>query len=78
MHCVVTSPPYWGLRDYGVAGQIGLERTLGAHLDVMVDVFGDPRVFADGTCWINYGDCDETERAERGRGQGGGRRRQNI
>ena len=28
VHCVVTSPPYWGLRDYGVAGAIGLERTL--------------------------------------------------
>ena len=32
--CVVTSPPYWGLRDYGVAGQIGLEPTLGEHLEV--------------------------------------------
>ena len=32
--CVVTSPPYWGLRDYGVAGQIGLEPTLGEHLAV--------------------------------------------
>lgn len=37
--CVVTSPPYWGLRDYGVAGQICLEPTLGEHLDVMVRVF---------------------------------------
>lgn len=36
--CVVTSPPYWGLRDYGVVGQIGLEPTLGEHLDVMVRV----------------------------------------
>ena len=33
---VVTSPPYWGLRDYGVDGQIGLEPTLGEHLDAMV------------------------------------------
>ena len=38
--CVVTSPPYWGLRDYGVAGQIGMERSLGEHLAVMVEVFG--------------------------------------
>ncbi|MBY5692027.1 site-specific DNA-methyltransferase [Rhizobium leguminosarum] len=57
--CVVTSPPYWGLRDYGVAGQIGLEPTLGEHLKVMVAVFREvwrilkPR----GTLWLNYGDC---------------------
>jgi hypothetical protein len=43
--CCVTSPPYWGLRDYGVDGQIGLERTLGEHLEVMVDHLprGPPR-----------------------------------
>jgi len=57
--CVVTSPPYWGLRDYDVDGQIGLERTLGEHLDVMVDVFREVRrvLKAHGTCWLNYGDC---------------------
>jgi DNA modification methylase len=63
VHCVVTSPPYWGLRDYGVAGQIGLERTLGEHLDVMVNqVFAEVwRVLRkDGTCWVNYGDCYAT------------------
>lgn len=60
--CVPTSPPYWGLRDYGVEGQIGLERTLGEHLDVMVDVFrGVRRVLKPtGVCWINYGDCYAT------------------
>lgn len=36
VHCVVTSPPYWGLRDYGVAGQIGLEPTPQAFLERMV------------------------------------------
>lgn len=41
--CVVTSPPYWGLRDYGVEGQIGLEPTLREHLDVMVRVFDEVR-----------------------------------
>ena len=41
--CVVTSPPYWGLRDYGVEGQIGLEPTLAQHLDVMVAVFEEVR-----------------------------------
>lgn len=57
--CVVTSPPYWGLRDYGVAGQIGLEPTLGEHLDVMVRVFREVRrvLKQQGTLWLNYGDC---------------------
>lgn len=57
--CCVTSPPYWGLRDYGVAGQIGLEATLGEHLAVMVDVFeAVKRVLKpEGTLWLNYGDC---------------------
>uniref|UniRef100_UPI0031401105 DNA-methyltransferase n=1 Tax=Rhizobium sp. CFBP 13726 TaxID=2775296 RepID=UPI0031401105 len=57
--CVVTSPPYWGLRDYGVAGQIGLEPTLGQHLEVMVAVFREVwRVLKPrGTLWLNYGDC---------------------
>jgi DNA modification methylase len=60
--CVVTSPPYWGLRDYGVAGQIGLEPTLGEHLDVMVRVFREVwRVLKpSGSLWLNYGDCYAT------------------
>ena len=60
--CVVTSPPYWGLRDYGVDGQIGLEPTLGEHLSVMVEVFDEIRrvLKPTGTCWVNYGDCYAT------------------
>jgi DNA modification methylase len=60
--CVVTSPPYWGLRDYGVAGQIGLEPTLGEHLAVMVDVFNEVRrvMKPSATLWLNYGDCFAT------------------
>ena len=60
--CVVTSPPYWGLRDYGVDCQIGLERTLGEHLEVMVYVFNEVnRVMKPtATLWLNYGDCYAT------------------
>lgn len=60
--CVVTSPPYWGLRDYGVDGQMGLEPTLGEHLEVMVNVFAEiHRILKPtGTVWLNYGDCYAT------------------
>jgi DNA modification methylase len=56
--CVVTSPPYWGLRDYGVDGQIGMESTLGEHIQVMVEVFREVRriLKPHGTFWLNYGD----------------------
>lgn len=58
VNCVVTSPPYWGLRDYGIPGQIGLERTLQEYVSTMVDVFREVRrvLRADGTCWVNLGD----------------------
>src|SRR5215475_6919903 len=58
VQCVVTSPPYWGLRDYGVAGQIGLEPTPEAWLGTMVDVFREVRrvLRDDGTLWVNVGD----------------------
>lgn len=60
--CVVTSPPYWGLRDYGVEGQLGLERTLGEHVEVMTSVFRDVRrvLKPAGTLWLNYGDSYAT------------------
>ena len=58
VHCAVTSPPYWGLRDYGVAGAIGLEPTLQEHLETIVTVFREVRrvLRKDGTLWLNYGD----------------------
>jgi len=58
IHCCVTSPPYWGLRDYGVEGQIGLEASPAEFIAVMVDVFEEVRrvLRPDGTCWINMGD----------------------
>ena len=54
----VTSPPYYGLRDYGHDGQIGLEETPEAYISAMVDVFRCVRdVLADdGTLWLNIGD----------------------
>jgi DNA modification methylase len=58
VHCVVTSPPYWGLRNYGVDGQIGLEATPEIFVARMVDVFREVRrvLRKDGTCWVNLGD----------------------
>jgi DNA modification methylase len=55
----VTSPPYWGLRDYGVAGQLGLETTVAEYVSNMVGVFRLLRKLLadDGTLWLNLGDC---------------------
>jgi len=56
--CIVTSPPYWGKRDYGVAGQYGHETTPEAYVDTMREVFSEARrvLVNDGTCWLNLGD----------------------
>lgn len=58
VNCIVTSPPYFGLRDYGVAGQIGLEQTPQAYVEELVAVFRDARrvLRDDGTLWLNLGD----------------------
>ena len=58
VNCCVTSPPYWGLRDYGIAGQLGLERTPEEYVANMVAVFREVRrvLRDDGTCWLNLGD----------------------
>jgi DNA modification methylase len=58
VHCCVTSPPYWGLRDYGTDGQLGLEPTPDEYVSRMVDVFREVRrvLRSDGTCWLNIGD----------------------
>lgn len=58
INCCVTSPPYFGLRDYGHEGQIGLEETPEAFVQKMVDVFREvKRVLRDdGTLWLNLGD----------------------
>ena len=58
VQCCVTSPPYWGLRDYGVDGQIGQEDTPEIFVQVMVEIFREVRrvLKKDGTCWVNLGD----------------------
>jgi len=56
--CCVTSPPYWGLRDYGVEGQLGLEKTPEEYVAKMVEVFREVRrvLKPEGTLWLNLGD----------------------
>jgi DNA modification methylase len=73
VHCVVTSPPYWGLRDYGVGGQIGLEATPDAFVAEIVRVFREVRrvLRDDGTLWMNLGDSYAST-GEFGRNDGGG------
>lgn len=58
VQCCVTSPPYWGLRDYGVEGQLGLEATPAEFVSNMTRVFEEVRrvLRPDGTCWVNIGD----------------------
>lgn len=58
VHCVMTSPPYYGLRDYGVDGQIGLEENLDGYIGSIVDVADELRrvLRPDGSWWLNLGD----------------------
>ncbi len=68
VHTCVTSPPYYGLRDYGVKGQIGKEASLEEYTGRLVAVFREVRrvLRQDGTLWVNMGDCYATgTRAER-------------
>lgn len=72
----VTSPPYWGLRDYGVDGQIGLESTPEAYVAALVDVFREVRrvLRKDGTLWLNLGDSY----AHEGKGTNNGRDKSSL
>ena len=58
VQCCVTSPPYWGLRDYGMPGQLGLEATPELYVAKLVEVFRELRrvLRDDGTLWMNLGD----------------------
>jgi DNA modification methylase len=68
VQCCVTSPPYYGLRDYGAADQIGLEQTPEAYIAELVSVFAQVKraLRDDGTLWLNLGD------SYNGGGLGGG------
>lgn len=67
VNCCVTSPPYWGLRDYGVDGQIGLDESMGKYIERLVGVFREVRRVLDpeGTLWLNLGDSYVTSRTAR-------------
>ena len=73
VQCCVTSPPYFGLRDYQVAGQIGLEKTPDEYIAELVSVFrGVRRVLRDdGTLWLNLGDSYARDAAKGGSGPNG-------
>lgn len=73
VNCVVTSPPYWGLRDYGTDGQLGLEATPEEYVANMVAVFSEVRrvLRDDGTLWLNLGDSYCSSPAKGGSGPGG-------
>lgn len=62
VQCCVTSPPYYGLRDYGVEGQIGMETTVNQYVARLTEVFSEVlRVLkSDGTLWLNLGDSYAT------------------
>lgn len=58
VHCIVSSPPYWRQRDYGMAGQLGLESTPEEYIARLVEIFSEARrvLRTDGTAWVNLGD----------------------
>ena len=78
VQCCITSPPYWGLRSYGVGtdqGEIGLERTPDEYVAKLVEVFREVRrvLAADGTLWLVLGDCYATGAGKVGNHPGGGK-----
>ena len=80
IHCCVTSPPYWGLRDYGEPGQLGLEPTPEEYVQRLVGIFREVRrvLRGDGTLWLNLGDSYATSgvagpQRDASGGLGGGR-----
>lgn len=74
VQCIVTSPPYWGQRDYGIAGQYGLERSPLRYLARMRSTMRIARELLadDGVLWLNLGDCYATGAGKVGECPGGG------
>lgn len=68
VQCCVTSPPYWGLRDYGVIGQIGMNTTPEEYVIELVDVFEDVKrvLVDDGVLWLNLGDSYQNAKGQAG------------
>jgi DNA modification methylase len=68
VQCCITSPPYWGLRDYGIAGQIGREADPSLYIDHLVEVFREVRrvLRDDGVLWLNLGDTYATAGGDHG------------
>ena len=64
--CCITSPPYLGLRDYGVSGQLGLENSVEAYINRLTDIFREVRrvLKNDGTLWLNIGDSYVSSNSE--------------
>ena len=58
VQCIITSPPYWSLRDYHIDGQLGLEKTVYEYIDALADIFEQAKrvLKSDGTFWLNIGD----------------------
>ena len=58
INCCISSPPYWALRDYGVNGQLGLEKTFEEYIDKLCSIYDEVKrvLRPDGTCWANLGD----------------------
>ena len=58
VNCCISSPPYWALRDYGIAGQLGLEPTFEEYIDKLCTIYDEVKrvLRPDGTCWVNLGD----------------------
>jgi DNA modification methylase len=67
VNCCVTSPPYWGLRDYGVEGQLGLEKTPEKYTARLVEILREVRrvLRDDGTLWLNLGDSYNAQPGQR-------------
>ena len=68
---IITSPPYWGLRDYGVEGQLGLEKTPEEYVAKLVEIFREVKrvLKKEGNCWLNLGDTYSAARWSSGVGQ---------